>query len=79
MPGIPCHEVVTQGLPQADLIGTAKETGADLRKREQLHRQWAEQRDAKELQQVLRGLKNGFRRRRGAGFMDDEVRKPGAA
>ncbi|GAB4819013.1 hypothetical protein N2152v2_006059 [Parachlorella kessleri] len=56
----------------ADLIGTAKETGADLRKREQLHRQWAEQRDAKELQQVLRGLKNGFRRRRGAGLMDDE-------
>jgi hypothetical protein len=39
-----------------------------------LHRQWAEQQDSKELQQVMRGLKNGFGRRQGAGFLDgDEV------
>ena len=59
---------------QVDLIGKAKETRTDRRKREELHRQWAEQRDAKELQQVLKGLKQGFRRKHRDGFMDDEVR-----
>lgn len=29
---------------------------------------------ARLLLQVMRGLKNGFRRRRGNGFLDDEVR-----
>lgn len=62
---------------QADLIGTAKETHKDLHKRDELHRQWAEQQDAKELQQVLRGLKHGFRRRGRGGFMEEEVRPGG--
>ena len=60
-------------LPQADLIGNGKETAKDGKMRLLLHRQWAEAQDDKELQQVMRGLKNGFRRRRGAGFLDDEV------
>lgn len=60
-------------LPQADLIGNAKETAKDGKMRLLLHRQWAEAQDDKELQQVMRGLKNGFSRRRGAGFLDDEV------
>lgn len=30
------------------------------------------------LKQVLAGLRNGFRRRRGAGLLDDEVGGPGA-
>lgn len=58
---------------QAGLIGAAKETAKDGRLRQQLHRQWAEQQDDKELQQLMAGLKNGFRRRRGGGFFDDEV------
>lgn len=62
---------------QADLIGTAKETHKDLHKRDELHRQWAEQQDAKDLQQVLRGLKHGFRRRGRGGFMEEEVRPEG--
>ena len=60
---------------QADLIGDEKETKAGRRRREALHRQWAEAKDAKELQAVLKGLKQGFRRRGRGGFMDDEVRR----
>ena len=61
-------------LPQADLIGKAKETDKDRAMRERLHLDWEAQQDDKDVQQVLRGLKGGFRRRRGAGFLDDEVR-----
>lgn len=57
---------------QADLIGQTKETVVDVAMRERLHRQWAEQKDAKDLQEVLRGLKQGFRKRRLGGGLDDD-------
>ena len=60
-------------LLQADLIGKGKETATDRKMRQLLHRQWADAQDDKELAQVMRGLKNGFRRRHGAGFLDDDV------
>jgi hypothetical protein len=57
---------------QADLIASGnKETGTDKALKESLHRRWEEQKDAKELQQVLRGLDNGFRGRR-RGVLGDE-------
>lgn len=55
----------------ADLITTEKMKTKDLRATEDYHNQWAKQNDAKELQQVLRGLENGFRRNRFGGGLDD--------
>ncbi len=55
----------------ADLITTEKMKTKDLRATEEYHNQWARQHDAKELQQVLRGLENGFRRNRFGGGLDD--------
>ena len=61
--------------PQAGLIGQAKETAKDGAARAQLHRRWEEQQDAKEVQEVVRAMRNGFKRKHGAGFLgDDEVR-----
>lgn len=57
---------------QADLIATdAKESGQELAVKESLHRKWEEQREAKELQKVLRGLEQGFRGHRVGGGLDD--------
>ena len=61
---------------QADLIdGKARVTSKDKELGGMLHQEWAERQDQADLQKVLRGLKNGFRRRRGAGW-DDEVSEP---
>jgi hypothetical protein len=59
----------------ADLITSEKMKTKDLRATEEYHNQWARQHDAKELQQVLRGLENGFRRNRFGGLDDanDEI------
>ncbi|KAL4540045.1 hypothetical protein Ndes2526A_g03047 [Nannochloris sp. 'desiccata'] len=55
----------------ADLITIEQMKTKDLRTTEEYHNQWAKQNDAKELQQVLRGLENGFRRNRFGGGLDD--------
>lgn len=55
----------------ADLITTERMKTKDLRATEDYHNQWAKQNDAKELQQVLRGLNNGFRPNRLGGGLDD--------
>jgi len=54
----------------ADLITHDKVTDKDRQKAEDLHLQWARQKDAKDLQLVLRGLENGFRGRRAGGGLD---------
>lgn len=54
----------------ADLITHDKVTDKDRQKAEDLHLQWARQKDAKDLQLVLRGLENGFRGRRGGAGLD---------
>lgn len=60
----------------ADLITHDKFTDKDRQKAEDLHLQWARQKDAKDLQLVLRGLENGFRGRRGGGLdgNDEELK-----
>ena len=59
----------------ADLITTERMKVKDMRATEECHIQWARQQDAKDLQQVLRGLENGFRKRRPGGLddLDDEL------
>uniref|UniRef100_A0A7S3QQL3 DNA replication checkpoint mediator MRC1 domain-containing protein n=1 Tax=Dunaliella tertiolecta TaxID=3047 RepID=A0A7S3QQL3_DUNTE len=58
----------------ADLIGTAKEGARDARVRTMLHKQWQEEQDNKDVQQLLQGIQNGFRRpRNGLGDLDDEM------
>lgn len=63
----------------ADLIATGKAAAVGAKEKdvaEMLHVQWAQQQDVKELQNVLKGLENGFRRRGGAGAladMDDDM------
>jgi hypothetical protein len=50
----------------ADLIkaGAGGERAKDVAAKGELHRKWEEQREARDLQNVLRGLENGFRGRR---------------
>ncbi|KFM24137.1 hypothetical protein F751_1402 [Auxenochlorella protothecoides] len=59
----------------ADLIGKERERKRDAAARERLHQEWTAAQDARELQDVLRGLRRGFRRARGDGLWDDEVRR----
>ena len=57
-----------------DLIAEAKTTLRDQKVTEELHLQWARQKEAKELQQLLRGLQNGFGRRgNGMDDLPDEI------
>ncbi|KAL6779500.1 hypothetical protein ACKKBG_A12550 [Auxenochlorella protothecoides x Auxenochlorella symbiontica] len=56
----------------ADLIGKERERKRDAAARERLHQEWTAAQDARELQDVLRGLRRGFRRARGDGLWDDE-------
>jgi hypothetical protein len=57
---------------QADLIGTAKETRFDARVREVLHKAWEAAEDAAAMQDIVRGLKYGFKRRRPGGVDEEE-------
>ncbi len=57
---------------QADLIGAEQEGRHDEKRRAALHAAWAAQQDAAAVEQLLAGVKNGFRKRRHA--LDDEVR-----
>ena len=71
----PSHPTPPNNPPrQAGLIGEARETARDGALRAELHRRWAQAQDDKEVQALMAGLKSGFRRRRGAGFLDDDVR-----
>ena len=56
----------------ADLITDEKTKAKDMRVTEEYHVQWARQQEAKDLQKVLRGLENGFRRRRFGGLDDGD-------
>ncbi|KAK9829129.1 hypothetical protein WJX72_004046 [[Myrmecia] bisecta] len=55
------------------LIGAEAEKRGDSKRRAALHAQWLEEQDEAQVQQIMDGIKNGFRRRRGpAGFLDDD-------
>lgn len=56
---------------QEDLIGAEQEGRHDEKRRAKLHAAWLEQQDNAQVEQLLHGVKNGFRRRRNA--LDDEV------
>jgi len=55
----------------ADLIDEGKTTLKDQNATESLHIQWAKQQDAQQLKDILRGLENGFGRRRHGAFGDE--------
>ena len=58
-------------LLQADLIGAEQEGKRDEKMRASLHAAWLEQQDIARVEALLHGVKNGFRRKRGA--LDDEA------
>lgn len=58
-------------LLQADLIGHEQEGKRDEKMRASLHAAWLEQQDSARMEALLHGVKNGFRRKRGA--LDDEA------
>lgn len=58
--------------PQEDLIGVEKDGRHDEKRRAALHAAWLERQDEAVVEQLMHGVKNGFRRKRSA--LDDEVR-----
>lgn len=59
------------GAPQEDLIGAEADGKHDEKRRAALHAAWLAQQDAAAVEQLMAGVKNGFRRKRNA--LDDEV------
>ena len=57
---------------QEELIGAEQEGRKDEKRRAALHAQWLARQDEAAVEQLLHGVKNGFRRRRHA--LDDEAR-----
>lgn len=57
--------------PQEDLIGLENDGKHDEKRRAALHAAWLERQDEAAVEQLMIGVKNGFRRKRNA--LDDEV------
>jgi len=62
------------GRPQADLIGAGSDRRGDEKKRAALHAEWVAGRHEQDIQELLEGVKGGFRKRRRGGALDDAVR-----
>lgn len=58
---------------QEDLIGQEKERAGDESRRAKVHQQWLEQQDARQVAQLMAGLRNGFRRKRAGDLLDEDV------
>ncbi len=58
---------------QEDLIGHERERKGDERKRAEAHAQWLAQRDEQDVQQLMEGMRNGFRKPKGPSFLQDEA------
>ena len=61
-------------LLQKELIGHEKERKGDEKRRRALHAEWLAQQDEQQVQQLMDGVRNGFRRRKGPAFLQDDVR-----
>ena len=58
---------------QEDLIGHERERRGDERLRAAAHAQWLAQQDEVDVQRLMDGMKNGFRKPKRAAFLMDEV------
>lgn len=59
---------------QAELIGHEQDKAGDEKLRARLHQEWLQQQDAHQVEQLMNGVRNGFRRKRPGDLLDENVR-----
>ena len=58
---------------QEDLIGHERDRKGDERLRAEAHAQWLAQQDERDVQRMMEGMRNGFRKPKGPSFLQDEA------
>lgn len=60
-------------LVQKGLIGHEKDRKGDEKRRRALHAEWLAEKEEQQVQEILQGVRHGFRRRKGPAFLQDDV------